>query len=182
MDFYQKTIKFVDDSFQGKQKAHFERAVYWMLKFFPDSTEAHKIAAYSHDIERAFRDKNKLAQEDYLDSKFLRSHMEGGAVIMVDFLGKEKAPQGVIDTVMHLIGAHEIGGDTEQNALMDADSVSFFETNAEMFVTKKAPVEGYESIKRKLDWMFERISNDEHRSFARPNYEKWIRELEVYKE
>jgi len=77
-----------------------------------------------------------------------------------------------------LVGNHEVGGDDEQNALMDADSISFFETNAEMFVNEKAPVEGKKKVKEKLDWMFNRISTEEHKKFARDNYEKWSKELE----
>jgi len=59
--------------------------------------------------------------------------------------------------VKWLVSKHEVGGDAEQDALMDADSVSFFETDAEMFVKKKAPIEGSEKIRRKFDWMFNRI-------------------------
>jgi hypothetical protein len=65
--------------------------------------------------------------------------------------------------------------------MMDADSVSFFETTAENFVTTKAQVEGYEKIKEKLDWMFNRISSDQAKDVAEPHYKKWITELELYK-
>lgn len=40
-----------------------------------------------------------------------------------------------------MISRHEEGGDDAQNALMDADSVSFFETNVENFVRKKVLIE-----------------------------------------
>ncbi len=181
MNLYQKTIEYVDKSFQGKQKPHFERAVFWIEKFLPKATEAQKIAAYSHDIERAFRDKNKSVPENYLDQEFLRNHQEKGAEIMSEFLSTQKAPKELVETVKHLISKHEVGGDFEQNALMDADSVSYFETNAEMFVVKKAPIEGYKKIKEKLDWMFKRISSEEHKNFAKENYEKWSKILEKYK-
>ncbi len=72
---------------------------------------------------------------------------------------------------------HEFGGDAEQDALMDADSVSYFETNAEMFVRERAKAEGYEKIKGKLDWMFDRIKSKKAKDAARGNYEKWIGEL-----
>ncbi len=173
MDLYTKTIEFVDKSFGGKQKPHFTRTVYWIEKFVPNVTEAHRIAAYSHDIERAFREEGKTVPEDYLDPEFLRNHQEKGASIMSDFLKEQGASEEIIDTVTHLIFKHEQGGDEEQNALMDADSVSFFETNAEMFVTTKAPIEGKEKVKEKLDWMLNRISSEEHKNLARENYNKW---------
>lgn len=180
MDLFSKTVEYVDESFKGKQKPHFERTVFWIQKFMPEITEAHKIAAYSHDIERAFRDETRAVPENYLDVNFLKNHQEKGAEIMLAFLNTQKAPESLIKTVTHLISKHEVGGDTEQNALMDADSVSFFETNAEMFVNKKAPVEGYKSVKEKLDWMFNRISSEAHKKLARENYEKWSKALEVY--
>jgi hypothetical protein len=181
MNLFSKTVEYVDESFKGKQKSHFERTVFWIQKFLPEVTEAHKIAAYSHDIERAFRDESKLASENYLDQEFLRNHQETGAEIMSVFLGAQKAPESLIVIVQRLISKHEVGGDKEQNALMDADSVSFFETNAEMFVNKKASIEGYKNIKEKLDWMFNRISSDEHKEFAEENYKTWSKALEAYR-
>ena len=53
---------------------------------------------------------------------------------MNKFLQENGADEATISKVTHLIGKHEVGGDLEQDILMDADSVSFFETNAEMFV------------------------------------------------
>ena len=54
MDLFSKTVAYVDESFGGKQKPHFERTVFWMEKFLPNITQAERIAAYGHDIERAF--------------------------------------------------------------------------------------------------------------------------------
>lgn len=180
MSLFNKTVEYVDQSFKGNQKSHFERTVFWYGKFIPDITESHKIAAYSHDIERAFRKEGHSVPEDYLDPAFLKNHQEKGAQIIFDFLRTQNASQQVIDKVSYLISKHEVGGDEEQNALMDADSISFFETNAEMFVNKKAPVEGYAKVKEKLDWMFNRISTEERKEFARENYQKWSEELEKY--
>ena len=41
--------------------------------------------------------------------------------------------------------------------------------------------DGYEKVKGKFDWMYNRISTDEHRKFAEENYKKWSKELEKYK-
>ena len=180
MDLYDKVVEYVDTSFKGK-KPHFERTVYWIEKFIPNATEAHKISAYAHDIERAFRSEEKNIPEDYLDPEFLKNHQGEGIKIISKFLKSQKASKDTINKVVHLVSKHETGGDIEQNSLMDADSVSFFETNAGMFVFEKAPVEGYKKIKEKLDWMFNRISTEEHKNFAKENYEKWIKELEKYK-
>lgn len=176
MSLYEKVVEFVDEAFKEK-KAHFERAVFWMEKFVPNYSESHEIAAYAHDIERAFRD-DSIEHGAYNGEFYIKYHPEKGAEIIGDFLSEQGVDRQSIEHVKHLIRKHEVGGDAEQNALMDADSVSFFETNAEMFVKKKAPVEGYQKIKDKFDWMFNRISSDERKEFARANYEKWISELE----
>lgn len=177
-DLYAKTVKFVNDSFNGKNVRHFERTVFWFEKFVPNFTEAHKIAAYAHDIERGIM---KERDRDYLNRDFLIQHMEDGARIMGDFLKKEGADDIFIEKVKHLIRGHEIGGDEEQNALMDADSVSYFETNAEMFVKVRVKEDGYEKVKGKIDWMFNRISTEEHKKFARENYIKWSKVLDLSK-
>lgn len=178
MNLYDKTIRFVNEAFEGKNIAHFERTVYWFERFYPQFTEAHRIAAYSHDIERGVM---KERDRDYLNPDFLKQHMEDGARIMGEFLEKEGAEQNLIQKVKHLISKHEVGGDVEQNALMDADSVSYFETNAEMFVKKRVLEDGYEKVKGKLDWMYSRISSPIAKEAARANYEKWSRELEKHR-
>lgn len=64
---------------------------------------------------------------------------------------------------------------------MDADSVSFFETNVENFVRKKVLREGYAKIRPKLEWMYNRIHSEEAKKEAQKNYEYWIGELEKVK-
>jgi hypothetical protein len=181
MTLFDTVVEYIDHSFGGKQKPHFAQTVFWYEKLYPQASEAHQIAAYAHDIERAFRNEQQQVVENYLDPEFLRNHQEKGAEIITVFLKKENAPDELISKVAHLISKHEVGGDEEQNTLMNADSISFFETNAELFVNKKAPIEGYSSIKEKLDWMFNRISTDQAKEFAQANYNTWITELEKYK-
>lgn len=179
MDLYKKVVKYVDISFKGKSP-HLERTVYWIEKLIPTATEVHKIAAYAHDMERAFRNPGKVMPESFLDQFYLKDHPEEGAKIMGKFLEKNGANKATINKVRRLISKHEVGGDEEQNALMDADSISFFETNAQHFVKERTSYESYEKIKEKLDWMFNRISREEHKKFARENYENWSKELEKY--
>ncbi|HEV7423911.1 MAG TPA: DUF4202 family protein [Candidatus Paceibacterota bacterium] len=177
MDLYSKVIEYVDISFGGK-KTHFERTVYWLEQILPNITDTERIAAYSHDIERAIKGET---DRDYLNLEILRRHQEDGAEIIGEFLQKNGADEETINKVKHLVSKHEVGGDAEQNALMDADSISYFETNAQHFVEQRAKTEGYKKIKEKFDWMFNRISSEERKNLARKNYEKWSKELEKYK-
>lgn len=178
---YERAKEYVNQSFGVKSEPHFERTVFWMEKFWPETTEAHRISAYGHDIERAFRDKDKFIPENYLDPVFMKNHQERGAALLAGFLKSEQAPDVLIEKVRDLVSCHEIGGNEEQDALRDADSVSFFETNARKFVQEKAPLEGYGKIKEKLDWMYSRIGSEERKKFAENNYKEWIRALEEYK-
>lgn len=179
MKLYDSVVAFVDASFKNeRQKKHFQRTVFWLENFLPNITEAHRIAAYAHDIERGISGEK---DRDYLNPTFIRQHEEEGARIIAAFLEKEGADTKMIDLVRHLVSRHEEGGDLEQDALMDADSVSYFEMNAEMFVTERTKTEGYEKVKGKLDFMFNRIKSPQAKVAARENYEKWSTELEKYK-
>lgn len=177
---YESVIDFVDQSY-GRHIPHFERTVFWIEKFLQNCGEAEKIAAYAHDIERAFRPVDKKEPNDYLDIDFLRMHEEWGAEIMRKFLTEKWAPDELVQKVAHMISRHEEWGDELQNALMDADSVSFMETNVENFVMKKVVIQWYESIKAKIDWMYNRIHSVEAKKEAQKNYEYWTSELEKVK-
>ncbi len=108
LSLYQSVINYVDESY-GRHIPHFERTVFWFEKFLPDCGEAERIAAYSHDIERAFRDETKKAPDDYLNIDFLRNHEEEGAEIMRKFLMGKNASSELAEMVVHLISRHEEG-------------------------------------------------------------------------
>ena len=156
------------------------RTVYWAKKLKPKAGEALFIAALAHDIERAFRQKDVLEREKlfgYADKEFLRLHMERSAQIIAEFLKEQKAGKDLIEKVKELVSKHEFGGSEEQNILKDADSISFFENNAERFLIKHLPIVGKEIVKKKIDWMYERISSEKAKKTAKPFYEKAIKKL-----
>ena len=180
-DILEVVKKFVDDSF-GKKSDHFERALYWMKQLKPDADLALQISAYSHDIQRAFASEESLKKVENSDNGFkdesmLKEHQEGGGEIMYKFLLKNGQTEELAEKVKYLISKHEVGGDDEQNLLKDADSVSYFECNADHFVTKYAPVLGKEKVKSKFDWMFERITSDKAKKLAEPMYKEVLNKL-----
>ncbi len=85
----------------------------------------------------------------------------------------------MINKVVHLIRGHEVGGDNNQNILMDADSLSFVENNADIFLSRYDEL-GYNKIREKFDWMFNRISDKKRKEIARPYYEDMIKKLESF--
>lgn len=187
MKYYQKVVKFVSHAFKkaGDDHGikHFERTVYWLKHFKPDADEAFLIAAYAHDIERAFsskemRDLQTTSDKGMRNERMLKAHQENGAEIIGKFLTGLGANKEMIKRVKHLVVKHEVGGDEEQNLLKDADSVSFFENNVPHFITKKVELLNKEKVKAKFLWMFSRITSDQAKEMTRFWYESAIKKLE----
>jgi len=187
MKYFQLVKKFVTATFVGAGKKreipHLERTVYWVKKLNPEADEAFLIAAFAHDIERPLGTKEAMqaildSPEGYSDKEHLERHQEKGAKIIAEFLEKNGVDQELIDRVKMLISKHEVGGNDEQNLLKDADSISFFETNAPDFITHQLPKVGREKVEEKFRWMFDRITSKKAQEIARPMYEKVMGDLE----
>lgn len=162
-----QVMKFVDDSYKSK-RPHFERTVYWLKKLEPDADEALLVAAYAHDIERAFRLKKKLFKFD--SAKKEREHQEKGGKIMRDFLISIGCDKKFSNRVRDLISHHEVGGNPDQDLLKDADSISFLEVSAIRHAKKKWLSKG--EILRKVVRMYTRITSETAREFAKPFYKR----------
>jgi len=175
-----KVKKFVNESFKqsvsGKSAKHFERTIYWVKQLKPDADEPILIAAYAHDIARAFRKKNPIKlfkKKEINDKEILKKHQEEGAKIMTEFLRKEGYDEKLIKRVFDMIRHHEEGGDEESNLVKDADSISYLEINAPKHI-KLIKILGKGKIKRKIDWMYNRISSKKAKLLAKPYYKKTI--------
>lgn len=172
--FLNKVMEHVDKLF-GTKESHFVRALYWLLQLNPDASEEMQIAAYAHDVERAIFPYD--IGSFLLDEKVLKKHQKNGAQEIYNFVLKEGADSNFALKVKTLIERHEIGGSYEQNLIKDADSISYFETNALKHVDW---IEKFskEEVKAKFDWMYNRISLDKVKEIARPFYEKANKKLE----
>ncbi|NQV00491.1 MAG: DUF4202 family protein [Parcubacteria group bacterium] len=182
LSLYQKSKQFVTDSFEkiGKdQITHFERTVFWVKKLKPEADEALLIAAIAHDIERAYSkpDILRMRKKGLGNLDFRHLHQIRGAQIMGNFLEKERASQELIERVKMLIEKHEEGGNNDQNLLKDADSVSFFENNINIFLTEWVREIGKERVKEKFDWMYERITAEKAKVVVKDWYEKAKKDL-----
>ncbi len=165
---------------------HLERTATWLLKLNPEADEALLIAAVSHDIERAFREdhvyqKMFLSDNAFNDPDFLDYHQQRSAKIIAEFLKTLNCPTPLCDKVYHLVAHHETGGDPETDLLKDADSLSFFQTNVDLFVTVKTRESSPEKVKSKFDWMFARISDPTAREICRPLYNTALNRLATLK-
>ncbi|MFQ5475225.1 MAG: DUF4202 family protein [Candidatus Nanoarchaeia archaeon] len=172
-----KVKPFVKGSFEkcatGKSVEHFERTVNWAQQLKPDADEAILIAAYAHDIARAFRSTNSeqtFQTCELNDPEILEEHQKEGARIMTEFLQKEGFGKDKIKRIANMILKHEIGGDEESDLIKDADSISYLEINAPKNVNKLVAPLGKDKVERKIRWMFERISSDKAKQIAEPFY------------
>lgn len=186
MEYYSKAEQFVIDAFTKTGKAggikHFERTVYWLLQLKPNADEALQIAAFAHDVERAFRASSQEAKLDsstkgFLDDEFLEEHQNKGAEIIANFLKDQHAPEELIERVRMLISKHEVGGNDDQNVLKDADSISYFENQVDHFIKTRAKEQGKEKVKDKFQWMFDRITSEQAKEIAKPMFEEAIKKL-----
>ncbi len=166
---------------------HLVRTVDWILKLEPQADEALLIAGVTHDIERAFREdlvyqKMFSSENAFQDRAFLDYHQQRSAKIIAEFLKTLNCPTPLCDKVYHLVAHHETGGDPETDLLKDADSLSFFQTNVDLFVTVKTRESSPEKVKSKFDWMFARISDPTAREICRPLYNTALNRLACLEE
>lgn len=178
---FNKVRQFVNESFKqsghGENLDHFKRTVYWVKKIKPDVDEPTLIAAYAHDIARAFRranTKEMFKDKEFDDPEILEEHQKEGARIIGEFLRKENYDKNSIKRIENMVRRHEVGGDEESNLIQAADTISYFENNVEKHI-QLIPVLGEDKIKRKIDFMYNRISPGKAKEFARPYYEKIIK-------
>lgn len=160
---------------------HLDRTVFWLKQLKPEADEALLIAAYSHDMERVYRDQNNDKDDKsgggFQDPAPLNHHQEKGAKIMSDFLIGIGAPNSLVERVKMLISKHEVGGNADQNILKDADSVSFLETQVDYFVVSQVAERGKEKVKEKFDWMYSRITSAKAKEIAEPWYRQALHKL-----
>jgi hypothetical protein len=172
--------RFIDDSF-NKIIPHFERTIYWLKILNPKADEAMEIAAYAHDISRAFRKTNSaetFRDKELDDREIIKEHQEKGAKIITAFLKEKHYNVKDIDRIYKMVSKHEWGGDLESDLIKDADSISYLELNAPKHAQKLALILGKEKIRRKIDWMFNRITSKEAKKLAEPFYQTAIKCLE----
>lgn len=176
---FNKVKKFIDESF-GKEDKHLERTIYWLKKIEPNVDEPMLIAAYAHDIARASRKKGPIdffKDKELDDKKYIEEHQKNGAKIIKKFLSKEGYDKESIDRVYKMVRFHEVGGEPEADLIKDADSLSYLEVNAVKQIYKFIKPLGKDKIKRKIDWMYDRITSGKAKELAKPYYKKAIKVL-----
>lgn len=152
---------------------HLRRTLDWLLVLEPEASEALRLAALTHDMERHFPGGPSMdpATMPPDDAEYRREHSERSARIVGEWLRGEGASEELAADVERLVLAHEVGGAPDEDLLQAADSLSFLEVNAELVA--RWCTDGRcdrERAKAQLTYMLERIRVERARELARPLY------------
>lgn len=160
---------------------HLIKTEEWLLVLQPDASEELRLAALTHDMERAFPGPDSPKAQGGVDHDYNRAHSERSATIVGAFLHTQGASESLVEAVMSLIRAHEYGGWPEANLLQAADSLSFLEVNITMFL-QSIPADDDGSrraqVRSKFVWMYERIQLPQAQALASPLYKEALERLE----
>lgn len=162
---------------------HLVKTETWLLRLLPDASEGLRLAALTHDMERAFPGLDSPVSHGSVDHVYNRAHSERSARIVSVFLSEQGAAGDLVEAVINLICAHEYGGWPEADMLQAADSLSFLEVNIPLFLNS-IPQDDDGSkrtqVHAKFTWMYERIQVPEAQRLAAPFYRDALVRLEQY--
>jgi hypothetical protein len=125
----------------------------WLLKIYPDADTAIQIAALGHDIERGFEDRCVKASGYETFDEFKQAHALNSAEILAELMEELNIEAVLIDEVAHLVANHEVGGGEREEALKNADVLSFFHVCLPLYYDRK----GAETTKKRCVWGFKKL-------------------------
>lgn len=164
---------------------HLLRSLAWVDHIAPGSTEAVRLATLTHDMERAFPGPDQPVQRritGFGDGEYNAIHSARSARIVGAWLREQGAEEALVARVETLIRAHEDGGDADANAVQAADSISFLETNIDLFLKMlRTGKRDAGEVQAKFDYTYERIQVPHAREIALPMYLAAMARLEALK-
>ena len=133
---------------------HAENTLMWLLRFDPRASQALRIAAFAHDVERALEDK-KIHRMDFDDfDLFKASHASNSAKILMELLTECGIHRAISLEACSLVSLHETGGNANADLLMNVDSISYFDVNLPLYFQR----EGLEETMQRSVWGYKRLS------------------------
>ena len=159
---------------------HLLKALEWLDSVAPDSAESVRLATLTHDMERAFPGPDQPVIKTLSDPEYERAHSLRSARIVGAWLREQGADEALVDRVESLIMAHEFGGWPEADLVQAADSLSFLDTNIELFLgfVRNGRHPAHE-VRKKFNQMFERIQIPRLKELARPLIERARQQLDA---
>ena len=158
---------------------HLLKALEWLDRVAPDSSESVRLATLTHDMERAFSGPDQPVIKTLSDPEYERAHSVRSARIVGAWLREQAADDSLVDEVERLILAHEFGGWPEADLVQAADSLSFLETNIELFLgfvrSGRHPAH---DVRKKFNQMFGRIQIPRLKLLAQPLIDRALQQLD----
>src|SRR5262245_53910183 len=113
---------------------HLMKSLEWLDRIAPPAREAVRLATLTHDMERAFPGPDQPIDARLNDDAYYKAHAERSARIVAAWVQDQGAEPMLVEDVEALVRAHEFGGWPEANLVQAADSLSFLETNVDLFL------------------------------------------------
>ncbi|HEU4935755.1 MAG TPA: hypothetical protein VFT39_04815 [Vicinamibacterales bacterium] len=158
---------------------HLLQALAWLDRVAPDSPEAVRLATLTHDMERAFPGPDQPVIKTLSDPEYERLHSLRSARIVGAWLREQHAKEALVEHVEALIVAHEFGGWPEADLVQAVDSLSFLETNIDLFLgfvrSGKHPAH---EVRKKFNSMFGRIQVPRLKLLAQPLVDRALEQLD----
>jgi hypothetical protein len=150
-------------------RRHLLGALEWLDRIAPDADEAVRLAALTHDMERAFPGPDQPALTSLIDPEYEKAHSTRSARIVCAWLREQSADEILIAKVERLIVAHEFGGWPEADLVQAVDSLSFLETNIDLFLgfVRSGRFSAYD-VRQKFNHSYERIGPTHLKALAAP--------------
>jgi len=151
---------------------HLLRALEWLDRLAPGAPEAVRLAALTHDMERAFPGPDSPAMASLADPVYEQLHSERSARIVSEWLASHGADEQLTRDVAALIIAHEVGGTREADLVQAADRLSFLEINVDLFLGfVESGRFSIDDVRTKFEHSYHRIRVPDAKALARPLYE-----------
>src|SRR5437867_3378442 len=148
---------------------HLLNTLEWLDRIAPGSSEAVRLAALTHDMERAFPGPDQPVMTTFDDPDYLAAHSARSARIVGAWLREQGADEQLASQVEDLLRVHEVGGWPEANLVQAADSLSFLETNVDLFLNMvRSGRRTIEEVQRKFDLSYDRIQVPHAKQLALP--------------
>ena len=158
----------------------FRSSLEWLDRIAPGSREPVRLATLTHDMERAFPGPDQPVATRLEDPEYYKAHSERSARIVGAWLREQCPDETLVREVEELIRVHEDGGWPEANLVQAADSLSFLDTNIELFLgfvrsgRFSAP-----DVRAKFEYAYHRIQVPHARALAQPLFEQAIERLDA---
>jgi hypothetical protein len=161
-------------------RRHLVRALEWLDRIAPGSSDALRIATVTHDMERAFPGPDQPIHTSLVDPDYERAHSERSARIVGAWLRERHADASLVSEVERLILAHEFGGWHEADLLQAVDSLSFLDTNIDLFLGfVRSGRFSADEVRKKFEHSYDRIKPPHLKAVAAPMRDAAMAQLDA---